>query len=581
MTKKLTGLHPLAYMGVNSEKPPNLTMHDRNPAATDYQGFSVGSLWLYPSANRAYMLMEKAAGVSTWLQIQTAGGGDDVEGLITDDALTSTPDGVGKITISGGSNLTTSQVSAHDLKVALDNTVSITGDFTASGAISGNTLTVGSLGAGVVQSDAVGVISSSNGTAGQLMIGGGAAPAWATVSAGSGITLTPGANTLEIAATSAGNDLIPGTIVKFDGTPSGSWLACDGSSLAQVGTYADLFAEIGHEYMLPTYALQTTTFTGTIYCVAHNGLSGADGLWVAAGANGELETSPDGITWTSRTSQFGADIIYGVSHTGLTGGDALWTAVGANAKISTSPDGVTWTAQTSNFLGGGIFSVKHNGLTGGSSLWVAVGGSTGFSTSADGVTWVYNTTGTGTGTLTDVTYNNTMWACIQDVGASSTIIKSASGTSWATTFTSPYLIALTSSPSLFMSVGSANSYAPQVSTSPDGYSFKFLGSATNQRSYPYAIGYGDDYFTVGTYNYGGLARSKDGVTWEDLATPFNVGTHSTYGDTIYGIASNDYAAPDTAWVAVSDNNKLALGVPSINTATHFYIPNMPGYVILY
>lgn len=43
--------------------------------------------------------------------------------------------------------------------------------------------------------------SLTNGTNGQVIIGGGAAPAWASITAGAGITLTPGANSLTITAT--------------------------------------------------------------------------------------------------------------------------------------------------------------------------------------------------------------------------------------------------------------------------------------------------------------------------------------------------------------------------------------------
>jgi hypothetical protein len=72
------------------------------------------------------------------------------------------------------------------------------------------------MGAGVVQSSSAGLLTSSNGTNGQVLIGGGAAPAWASITAGSGITLTPGANSLTIAASGGG-----GGITTLDGN-SGS-----------------------------------------------------------------------------------------------------------------------------------------------------------------------------------------------------------------------------------------------------------------------------------------------------------------------------------------------------------------------
>jgi len=582
MTKKLTGINPLAYVGVNAEKPSNLTMHDRNPTTNDYSNFVLGDLWLYPVVNRVFMLMDKTAGVATWLQLSTSGGGDDVEGLISDDALTSTPDVNGKITLSGGTNITTSQAATSNLKIDLDNNVVLSGNLSAAG-----TVTMGSFGVGVLQSSAAGVLSSSNGTDGQVLIGGGTAPVWSTITQGAGITIANAANSITITATSAANDLIVGSIVKYDGVfPGGtSWLECDGSAVSQT-TYAELFARVGHEYLIPTYTLQTTSFTGTIYCVAHNGLAGADGLWVAAGQNGELETSPDGVTWTIRTSNFGASIIYSVAHNGLTGGSALWTAVGASGKISTSPDGVTWTTRTSNFIGGyHIYDVAHNGVN----LWVCCGTGGYYSHSADGITWVNVSAGAGIEDIKSVTYNNGTWVMGDALGGASDLLYSASGTAWSAVYTqnwfrtnnAPGFTDVASSAALFIATSNGTQTNPQTLTSTDGANWKDCGDVLGRRYYPKCIEFGDPWFTMGTADYARIARSKDGVTWENITSPFDNGAYPVTGDTIYGIASNKYASPDTDWVAVSDNHKLALGTPAINTATHFYLPNIPGYVILF
>jgi hypothetical protein len=57
---------------------------------------------------------------------------------------------------------------------------------------------------GVVQCDSSGQLGSSAGSNGQVLVGGGTAPAWANISAGTGIAITNGANTISIAATGAG-----------------------------------------------------------------------------------------------------------------------------------------------------------------------------------------------------------------------------------------------------------------------------------------------------------------------------------------------------------------------------------------
>lgn len=104
------------------------------------------------------------------------------------------------------------------------------------------------------------------------------------------------------------------------------------------------------------------------------------GLMVAAGVNGHLETSPDGITWTAQTSGFGASTIRGLCY-----GEGLYVAVGDGGKIYTSPDGVTWTSRASGLGAVAITAVAYGG---GQFMCVVNGGPNAtYSTSNDGITW--------------------------------------------------------------------------------------------------------------------------------------------------------------------------------------------------
>lgn len=95
------------------------------------------------------------------------------------------------INLYGGSNFNTASDGVNTLTINLDNTISIA-----------TSLTLDSLTAGVMQTSAGGVISSTNGTDGQVLIGGGAAPAWANItSSGGTITITNGANTIDLSKT--------------------------------------------------------------------------------------------------------------------------------------------------------------------------------------------------------------------------------------------------------------------------------------------------------------------------------------------------------------------------------------------
>lgn len=123
--------------------------------------------------------LESAGGVVTLSQID----GDSGSALPV----------AGVITVAGGTNLNTS-AAVSTLTVNLNDAVTLAG-----------TLTLSALGAGVMQTDATGLVTSDNGTNGQLLIGGGAAPAWDNItSTGGTVTITNGANTINLEATGGG-----------------------------------------------------------------------------------------------------------------------------------------------------------------------------------------------------------------------------------------------------------------------------------------------------------------------------------------------------------------------------------------
>jgi len=67
----------------------------------------------------------------------------------------------------------------------------------------------------------------------------------------------------------------------------------------------------------------------------HNG-----GLWAIGGASGAINTSPNGTTWTARTSGV-SNTIETIKHNQETGDDARWVAL-TNTETLWSSDGITW-----------------------------------------------------------------------------------------------------------------------------------------------------------------------------------------------------------------------------------------------
>jgi hypothetical protein len=187
------------------------------------------------------------------------------------------------------------------------------------------------------------------------------------------------------------------------------------------------------------------------------------GLFVAvalSGTGNRVMTSPDGITWTLRTSA--ADNTWYSVCWAKEVGTGLFVAVatsGTGNRVMTSPDGITWTLRTSaadNLWYSVCWSAEV-------ALFVAVGASgTGnrVMTSPDGINWTSRT-------CPDKSWSSVCWA--KEIGlfvavASGTgdrVMTSPDGINWTsrTSAANNNWVSVCWSPELFMFVGvSANGY---------------------------------------------------------------------------------------------------------------------------
>jgi len=228
--------------------------------------------------------------------------------------------------------------------------------------------------------------------------------------------------------------------------------------------------------------------TNTLYAVSY-GLS----KYVAVGANGAVESSPDLIAWTAGSSGTTNDL-----H-GLTFASSTFVAVGALGTVLTSANGTSWTVRTSGVTN------DLNGVTFANSLFVAVGSGGTVITSANGTTWTRQTFDNPT--LEAVTYGNSLFVT---VGTGGSIWSSTSGVNW-TGHDYPVTNVLSGvafGGGKFVAAGSGG----LILTSTDGTNWTAYSSGT-QQAFESVLYFNGTFYAIGP---GGLNYiSADGINWGD------------------------------------------------------------------
>ena len=269
-----------------------------------------------------------------------------------------------------------------------------------------------------------------------------------------------------------------------------------------------------------------------------------DGQFIAAGDEGEIVTSSDGISWQTLSSSMDLQNI-------LWNGSQFY-AVGGFGKVLTSSDGITWIFHRTGDDGDYMYDIADsgtrllaaaqdyymssaadlswssrtsigstavdNGVIWDGSQFVSVGDSGGIRVSSDGLShdYIYSTT-TGTSSyLTDVIYTGTLYVV---TGYSGTIITSPDLNTWAqpTLETAENLNAVAWSGSVFVAVGNNGS----ILSSTDGINWTARASGTTNSLYE-VIWADSQFVAVGAGST--ILMSVDGTTWSVSSTPAYYGT---------------------------------------------------------
>lgn len=372
------GLYPLGYIGVNPTTPPRVFIQSFSPGPINYQNNSIGDFWLVSGTEQVWILVGLSntdpSGRALWVELS------GTAGIVYDTNNGQAVPLDGLLNVLGGANITTTALVGppNTIEINLNDSVTIPG-----------LLTLSALGAGVMTTDSGGVVHTGNGTNGQVLIGGGPNPEWASITSNDGtVILTPGANTLDLsvpggggggglitAHTDSGNAVVAASAITWAG--SGGIINTTGSGSTVVthltdGPAGDLL--IGGGGAGAAWAALTAGTGVTL-------TPGVNSLTISAGAgsltfDGDTGTATPaasvinllGDTTLTKTVASGATITTSIKNStqgnlimATSGASATWghLVAGANMSIVTTVDGqITLTSAAG--AGGTVSAIQGN-----------------------------------------------------------------------------------------------------------------------------------------------------------------------------------------------------------------------------
>jgi hypothetical protein len=224
-----------------------------------------------------------------------------------------------------------------------------------------------------------------------------------------------------------------------DSSYTGDW---SGAAFGRLGPAApDVYVLVGTAGEIqssPDGVTWTTRATGGAFAGALYDVAFGNGAFIAVGEDGEIQRSTDGETW----SHIGNDgsVLHDFFAVHYDSAIGTWVVAGSSGAVQTSPDGSTWTARSNDGAFGGTFnSCASNG-----SVFVLVGTSSEIQHSADGITWTHVNADDypSANAFLDVTHGNGRFVATGGPG-SGKVQWSALGTAgWATADLEAFLVAL-------------------------------------------------------------------------------------------------------------------------------------------
>jgi len=284
----------------------------------------------------------------------------------------------------------------------------------------------------------------------------------------------------------------------------------------------------------------------------------------------QVATSADGITWSA------VALPTGPVARGITYGGGLWVVPAerngsdsANTQnILTSPDGVTWTPRTTG--AGTLWKVAHT-TAGSANLYVAGGLTTNspagsnIAYSSDAITWSRTNIGGADARVNYVTAGNGVFIAATQTGGQ--VYRSTNGQTWSTvtlpgTISINFIVGLVYAGGEFIAAVQVDGGAARIYTSPDGSAWTARGNASPATPASITItGLGASGAASAGARVIAAGNSTNFTTFEGASYIFHsTGAHTTW--TTQQLGSGDFANNNFAFFAndlwLVGNNKTQL-----------------------
>jgi hypothetical protein len=265
------------------------------------------------------------------------------------------------------------------------------------------------------------------------------------------------------------------------------------------------------------WTLRTSGFINRILAVTY-----ANGIFVAGGFSGILNTSTNAIVWTLRTT-----VINGSENLSLTSLNGTYI-IGSVGGVLASTNAIVWKLRT---CGLSTPSTQIYAVGAGGNLILAGGQSnSGISVSTDSINWTLRTSGIVSQTIRSISYGNGIYLASGSLGG--TLISSTDTISW-TLRTSSIGNTIFSSPNKIQSIIYANSTyiicgeTGSICTSTD--SITWSPRSTNITFSLYALTYGNDIVVAGGLSASSVITSRlPSQFWQSINSSTTTSTDPSY-----------------------------------------------------